>query len=91
MDDLTLHAMFDPVQYMVIGCLATFVVGIVAGLTTITEGEESEETAFSWDYHIADGNIGIGAIRHDVWHVYRRLQCFQLWDLSLPRQPEAQW
>ena len=57
MDDLTLHAMFDPVQYMVIGCLATFVVGIVAGLTTITEGEESEETAFSWDYHIADDNI----------------------------------
>jgi hypothetical protein len=27
-----LHSMFDPVQYMVIGCVATFVVAIVAGL-----------------------------------------------------------
>ena len=29
--DLTLHAMFDPVQYMVIGCVATFMVAIVVG------------------------------------------------------------
>src|SRR5262245_28892337 len=30
--DLMLHSMFDPIPYVVIGCVATFVVGIIAGL-----------------------------------------------------------
>jgi hypothetical protein len=30
--DLMLHSMFDPIQYMVLGCVATFAVAIVVGL-----------------------------------------------------------
>jgi len=54
-----------------------------------SRGDESEETAFSWDYHIADDNIGkCGGLALLSQCAHLRVW-IKLCDMSVSRQLEA--